>query len=129
MDALRVPRSVEEVFGDFKGRRAGLIKALTTGIYIYMRINVCLLFLANLVSFVKLTDLLFMYISCIYVFLLCDLLQICKSFTRSVILVSYLSRMTILIYGFLDKLLSVICMEVWLFVLDIYGGQRVDIIK
>lgn len=26
-----VPRTVEEVFQDFKGRRAGLIKALTTG--------------------------------------------------------------------------------------------------
>ena len=26
------PRTVEEVFRDFKGRRAGLIKALTTGI-------------------------------------------------------------------------------------------------
>lgn len=25
------PRTVEEVFRDFKGRRAGLIKALTTG--------------------------------------------------------------------------------------------------
>ncbi|KAK4790036.1 hypothetical protein SAY86_017340 [Trapa natans] len=25
------PRTVEEVFQDFKGRRAGLIKALTTG--------------------------------------------------------------------------------------------------
>lgn len=27
------PRTVEEVFRDFKGRRAGMIKALTTGIY------------------------------------------------------------------------------------------------
>lgn len=26
------PRTVEEVFGDFKGRRAGMVKALTTGI-------------------------------------------------------------------------------------------------
>lgn len=26
-----VPRTVEEVFSDFKGRRAGLIKALTNG--------------------------------------------------------------------------------------------------
>lgn len=25
------PRTVEEVFKDFKGRRAGMIKALTTG--------------------------------------------------------------------------------------------------
>jgi hypothetical protein len=25
------PRTVEEVFRDFKGRRAGMIKALTTG--------------------------------------------------------------------------------------------------
>lgn len=28
-----IPRTVEEVFNDFKGRRAGLIKALTTGMY------------------------------------------------------------------------------------------------
>jgi hypothetical protein len=26
-----VPRTVDEVFSDYKGRRAGLIKALTTG--------------------------------------------------------------------------------------------------
>lgn len=26
------PRTVEEVFRDFKGRRAGMIKALTTGL-------------------------------------------------------------------------------------------------
>lgn len=26
-----IPRTVEEVFSDFKGRRAGLIRALTTG--------------------------------------------------------------------------------------------------
>lgn len=26
-----VPRTVDEVYSDFKGRRAGLIKALTTG--------------------------------------------------------------------------------------------------
>lgn len=36
-----VPRTVEEVFSDYRGRRAGLIKALTTGsfalfsVYIY----------------------------------------------------------------------------------------------
>ena len=29
------PRTVEEVFKDFKGRRAGMIKALTTGILIF----------------------------------------------------------------------------------------------
>ena len=28
------PRTVEEVFRDFKGRRAGMIKALTTGLYL-----------------------------------------------------------------------------------------------
>lgn len=55
------------------------------------------LFLANFVSVVRLTDLLFM---CIYVFLLGDLLQICTSFTRSVILVSYFSPLSILFYGF-----------------------------
>ena len=26
------PRTVEEVFRDFKGRRAGMVKALTTGL-------------------------------------------------------------------------------------------------
>lgn len=29
------PRTVEEVFRDFKGRRAAMIKALTTGIYLF----------------------------------------------------------------------------------------------
>ena len=30
------PRTVEEVFRDFKGRRAGMIKALTTGLSLSM---------------------------------------------------------------------------------------------
>lgn len=29
------PRTVEEVFRDFKGRRAGMIKALTTGLSLF----------------------------------------------------------------------------------------------
>lgn len=29
--AQPIPRTADEVFNDFKGRRAGLIKALTTG--------------------------------------------------------------------------------------------------
>ena len=29
------PRTVEEVFRDFKGRRAGIIKALTTGFCLF----------------------------------------------------------------------------------------------
>ncbi|KAJ0088478.1 hypothetical protein Patl1_32415 [Pistacia atlantica] len=32
-----IPRIVEEVFGDFKGRRTGLIKALTTGLIFVLR--------------------------------------------------------------------------------------------
>lgn len=31
--AQNSPRTVEEVFRDFKGRRVGLIKALTTGVF------------------------------------------------------------------------------------------------
>lgn len=31
------PRSVEEVFKDFKGRRAGLVKALTLGTFVLDR--------------------------------------------------------------------------------------------
>lgn len=31
MDAQYNPRTVEEVFRDFKGRRAGLVRALTAG--------------------------------------------------------------------------------------------------
>jgi hypothetical protein len=33
------PRTVEEVFRDFKGRRAGMIKALTTGLALALWIN------------------------------------------------------------------------------------------
>jgi hypothetical protein len=29
-----IPRTVEEVFSDFKGRRSGLIKALTSGLFL-----------------------------------------------------------------------------------------------
>lgn len=32
------PRTVEEVFRDFKGRRAGMIKALTTGLSFFTSI-------------------------------------------------------------------------------------------
>lgn len=31
-----IPRTVEEVFNDFKGRRGGLIKALTTGSFLLL---------------------------------------------------------------------------------------------
>lgn len=31
-----VSRSVEEVFGDFRGRRAGLLKALSTGLSLFL---------------------------------------------------------------------------------------------
>ena len=46
MDARQtVPRSVEEVFDDFRGRRAALIKALTTGIFMRVQsFNVGILF-------------------------------------------------------------------------------------
>lgn len=36
-----IPRTVEEVFQDFKGRRAGLIKALTNGTLLF---SACFLF-------------------------------------------------------------------------------------
>ena len=36
-----IPRTVEEVFSDFKGRRAGLIKALTTGSLVSSVFNSC----------------------------------------------------------------------------------------
>ncbi|KAF5744424.1 PHD finger protein Alfin1 [Tripterygium wilfordii] len=48
-----VPRTVEEVFGDFKGRRAGLIKALTTDVEKFYqqcdpeKENLCLYGLSN----------------------------------------------------------------------------------
>lgn len=31
-----IPRTVEEVFNDFRGRRGGLIKALTTGSFLLL---------------------------------------------------------------------------------------------
>jgi len=71
-----VPRTVEEVFTDFKGRRSGLIKALTTG---------------TLLSFSPFSIVLFvsLIVTCLYyvytVFFL--LLQTLKSFTSSAILV------------------------------------------
>ncbi|KAK1360403.1 PHD finger protein Alfin1 [Heracleum sosnowskyi] len=53
MDALRVPRSVEQVFADFKCRRAALIKALTTDMHKFYqecdpeKENLCLYGLPN----------------------------------------------------------------------------------
>lgn len=42
MDNGYNPRTVEEVFRDFKGRRTGVIKALTTG---FRRLLLCFVFL------------------------------------------------------------------------------------
>nr|KAJ0188530.1 hypothetical protein LSAT_V11C900489360 [Lactuca sativa] len=43
--AQPIPRTADEVFNDFKGRRAGLIKALTTGML--EKENLCLYGLPN----------------------------------------------------------------------------------
>jgi hypothetical protein len=67
------PRTVEEVFRDFKGRRAGMIKALTTG-------TLFLRFFFRYITFWRI-------IKCGFV--LRFLLQMLKSFTSSVILVSF----------------------------------------
>ena len=67
------PRTVEEVFRDFKGRRAGMIKALTTG-------TLFLRFFFRYITFWRI-------IKCGFVFRF--LLQMLKSFTSSVILVSF----------------------------------------
>ena len=40
-----IPRTVEEVFSDFKARRAGLIRALTTGSYFLLRFSECIRFI------------------------------------------------------------------------------------
>ncbi|KAF2287067.1 hypothetical protein GH714_037317 [Hevea brasiliensis] len=58
------PRTVEEVFRDFKGRRAGMIKALTTGIFILWKFSFSLEFihfhlcfeLSNLIFFCLVAD-------------------------------------------------------------------------
>lgn len=41
------PRTVEEVFRDFKGRRTGLIKALTTGVLKFFIFALQFLFLSH----------------------------------------------------------------------------------
>lgn len=48
------PRTVEEVFRDLKGRRAGMIKALTTGTAISLSLNSLFGFLFRIVSYVTL---------------------------------------------------------------------------
>lgn len=52
MDGLPHPisRTVEEVFNDFKGRRAGLIKALTSGFIFFLCFSYLLLFSVFLLS-------------------------------------------------------------------------------
>jgi len=40
-----VPRTVEEVFSDYKGRRAGLIKALTTGQLVHHSLATIIIYL------------------------------------------------------------------------------------
>ena len=46
------PRTVEEVFRDFKGRRAGMIKALTTGLSLSLS-QMFSLFLISHIEFVS----------------------------------------------------------------------------
>lgn len=46
------PRTVEEVFRDFKGRRAGMIKALTTGLSLSLS-QIFSLFLSSHIEFVS----------------------------------------------------------------------------
>ena len=48
------PRTVEEVFRDFKGRRAGMIKALTTGLSLSLSLSQMFsLFLISHIEFVS----------------------------------------------------------------------------
>ncbi|KAJ0096466.1 hypothetical protein Patl1_28033 [Pistacia atlantica] len=51
-----IPKTVEEVFGDFKGGRAGLIKALTTDVEkFYQQSDPCgVIFVFNLIFFLVL---------------------------------------------------------------------------
>ena len=66
------PRTVEEVFRDFKGRRAGMIKALTTGLALSLSLKCFLYFLFLILNS----------------FLLYLLVQMLMTFISSVILVS-----------------------------------------
>jgi len=66
------PRTVEEVFRDFKGRRAGMIKALTTGLSLSLSLKCFLFFLFLILNS----------------FLLYLLVQMLMTFISSVILVS-----------------------------------------
>lgn len=45
------PRTVEEVFKDFKGRRIGLIKALTTGVCLFLFFFFLSIFRVSILSF------------------------------------------------------------------------------
>ena len=58
------PRTVEEVFRDFKCRRAGIVKALTTGLSLVSSSFLCWKF-----DFVLLLD--FLYFLCVFVVFLC----------------------------------------------------------
>jgi hypothetical protein len=74
------PRTVEEVFRDFKGRRAGMIKALTAGT------SFCFFYFFELFFYIKKSDMKFLENYLIW-FHFYGLLQMLKSFTSSVILV------------------------------------------
>lgn len=80
-----VPRTVEEVFSDYRGRRAGLIKALTTGSFalfsVYIYAYGFLFFFVFFPCFVRI--LMILLNGCLWV------LQKLKSSTSSAILVSY----------------------------------------
>jgi hypothetical protein len=59
-----IPRTVEEVFQDFKGRRAGLIKALTNGTLLFSAFFFFFFFFACfLVFFFFLLQILLIYFS------------------------------------------------------------------
>lgn len=77
-----IPRTVEEVFSDFKGRRAGLIKALTTG---SLKLHLFMIFFLSFEFFVLVFSG-FFFLICVFLFL-----QMLKSFISSVILVGNLN--------------------------------------
>lgn len=54
--ASSTPRTVEEIFKDFTARRSALLRALTSGVYLFLSLEALLL----LIMFVLLTFLLFL---------------------------------------------------------------------
>ena len=138
MDAGYNPRTVEEVFRDFKGRRAALIKALTTGSYHFpfqifffffplLSKKNCLFFCLASLMFVCLVLFFVLFLACLIELVSVWFLQMLKSSTSSAIPVTFRSvEKKRLYFYYLFWSMFMLCVCVFFFLLSEYWIELIS---